>query len=343
MWKFGEHRYRAVPGTVSHEQYPRIPPYRGEPGTTGREAWQTEILNRASGPDSFPARVGDGGADRRHAGGAVDHHGRRAMGWTPRGRVRARFHPVGAGQSGATGAGVPESEPLGGAVEMMEFFLASPLRRSLSARCPGFGSEAGSSRRCARRLSEARCRSLRTQRYGSDLGCTIRQHFRHNADTESGSRMTNNAENPIEMIYSSPPDDEKSHPRLDASTTPSRVHCPKCQVDVVPKHRGLCPGCGRFLSSNKLAQRYFEDTSARKKHLDKLLSEFQPSTVEANFACEMLANNRAELEHARCGTPEHQRLIASSLELFAILKASKVRSSLHRSNISRMMNSQTER
>ena len=136
--------------------------------------------------------------------------------------------------------------------------------------------------------------------------------------------MTNNAENPIEMIYSSPPDDEKSHPRLDASTTPSRVHCPKCQVDVVPKHRGLCPGCGRFLSSNKLAQRYFEDTSARKKHLDKLLSEFQPSTVEANFACEMLANNRAELEHARCGTPEHQRLITSSLELFAILKASKV-------------------
>ena len=79
------------------------------------------------------------------------------------GAYRARFHPVGAGQSGATGAGVPESEPLGGAVEMMEFFLASPLRRSLSARCPGFGSEAGSSRRCARRLSEARCRSLRTQ------------------------------------------------------------------------------------------------------------------------------------------------------------------------------------
>ena len=141
--------------------------------------------------------------------------------------------------------------------------------------------------------------------------------------------MTKNTETLIEMIYSDKPDEAKSRSSLaadhDAPSTPATIHCPKCQQDVIPKHRGLCANCGRFLASNKLAQRYFEDTSARKKYLDRLMKEYQPSTAQAITTTELLANILAALGPVRCGTPEHARLIASSVELFATLEPSRPR------------------
>ena len=138
-----------------------------------------------------------------------------------------------------------------------------------------------------------------------------------------------NTENPIDLVYSAPPDDEKSRSSLDPDPDPPlippTIWCAKCQEHVTPLGKGLCPRCGRFLASNKLAQKYFTDVSARKRHLDKLAGEFKPSTVTMQAECDMLSRILAELEHVRCGTPEHARLVTSAQGLFASLENAKAR------------------
>ncbi len=59
------------------------------------------------------------------------------------------------------------------------------------------------------------------------------------------------------------PADGKSHGTStvgepDAQTTPQ--WCKKCQADVIPRGKGLCPRCGIFLKQNFVARRQARTT-----------------------------------------------------------------------------------
>ncbi len=103
----------------------------------------------------------------------------------------------------------------------------------------------------------------------------------------------------------------------DAQTTPQ--WCKKCQADVIPRGKGLCPRCGIFLKQNFVARRHPVNVLRRDALKAELFAEFRPGNIIDRSNCEHLAATMEQLDTMRPGSSEWQRLVTVKQTLVAAL------------------------
>ena len=99
--------------------------------------------------------------------------------------------------------------------------------------------------------------------------------------------------------------------------------CRKCEVDVKPVGKGVCPRCRTFLRQNFIARKHPVNVLRRDQLHAENLAEYRPDTLHLRRACRWLANITERLENVKDGTPEHQRLVAMYTELVTTLEAAR--------------------
>ena len=116
-----------------------------------------------------------------------------------------------------------------------------------------------------------------------------------------------------------------SEPDGVADVSATARYCSRCDRYVEPVGKGACPICFAFLPKNSAARRHPISVSRRKALFAENVAEYKPDTLLLRRVCRKVANIEERLESVKEGTPEHQRLIAMSSELTAILEASRAR------------------
>ena len=99
--------------------------------------------------------------------------------------------------------------------------------------------------------------------------------------------------------------------------------CKKCQAEVKPEGKGVCPRCHTFLSRNFTARKHPVNKLRRQQLLDKFVRDYQPNTQRLQSMCEQFAGVVEQLEVIKPGSPEHQRLVQLSQLLGAALEESQ--------------------
>jgi hypothetical protein len=99
--------------------------------------------------------------------------------------------------------------------------------------------------------------------------------------------------------------------------------CAKCQADVIPRGKGVCPRCGRILRLNFLARRHPVNKLRKQQLFDQLIADYQPQTTLAQASCEHLAGVLEQLEALKAGSQEHKRLVELAQLLGTALEASR--------------------
>ena len=97
--------------------------------------------------------------------------------------------------------------------------------------------------------------------------------------------------------------------------------CKRCNVDVKPEGKGLCPRCHKMLRHNFLARKHPVNKLRREQLLDKLVADYRPHTTLLKSTCEMLAGVLEQLEVLKPGSADHQRLVTLSQTLGENLEA----------------------
>ena len=99
--------------------------------------------------------------------------------------------------------------------------------------------------------------------------------------------------------------------------------CAHCKADVVPRGKGVCPRCARFLRQHFVSRKHPVNVLRRDQLLTKLIADYQPSTTLLHASCEHLAAILEQLENLKPGSPDHQRLVQLSQLLGAQLEESR--------------------
>lgn len=99
--------------------------------------------------------------------------------------------------------------------------------------------------------------------------------------------------------------------------------CKKCEAEVKPEGKGVCPRCHTFLSRNFTARKHPVNVLRRQQLLDKFVRDYRPDTQRLQSMCEQFAGVVEQLEVIKPGSPEHQRLVQLSQSLGAALEESQ--------------------
>ena len=99
--------------------------------------------------------------------------------------------------------------------------------------------------------------------------------------------------------------------------------CTTCKADVLPRGKGLCPRCGRFLRQHFVSRKHPVNALRREVILNKLIADYSPQTTLLHASCEHLASILEQLENLKPGGADHQRLVQLSQLLGAQLEESR--------------------
>jgi hypothetical protein len=102
------------------------------------------------------------------------------------------------------------------------------------------------------------------------------------------------------------------------------VFCRRCQIDVRPEGKGVCPRCRTFLRLNFVSRRHPVNKLRVEQHLEELIAEFRPSTTTARRTCEHLAGIYEQLEGLKPGSTEWGRLVTMAQTLATTLEGARV-------------------
>jgi hypothetical protein len=118
-------------------------------------------------------------------------------------------------------------------------------------------------------------------------------------------------------------DGQRTAAELGVADTLPPTWCPRCQAEVVPRGKGLCPRCGRTLKGSFLSRRHPINVLRRDALLAKLVNDYQPDTTMLHATCEHLATIPEQLEVLRPGSTEHARLVQLAQQLAEALEATR--------------------
>lgn len=101
--------------------------------------------------------------------------------------------------------------------------------------------------------------------------------------------------------------------------------CAHCNAEVLPKGKGTCPRCARFLKGSFSARKHPVNLLRRDALLAKFVRDYQPDTQRLQSMCEQYAGVVEQLEALKPGSPEHQRLVQLSQQLGSALEEARSR------------------
>ncbi len=105
--------------------------------------------------------------------------------------------------------------------------------------------------------------------------------------------------------------------------------CKKCQADVRPVDKGVCPRCRTFLRLNFSARKHPVNKLRKEQLIDTFVGDYKPSSPFLRGLCEDLAGIREQLDHLKPGSTEWARLVERQQSIGAQLEASRPSSPAH--------------
>lgn len=145
-------------------------------------------------------------------------------------------------------------------------------------------------------------------------------HGEHNGPCESPTPAT---VPPAHNVFTGAPAAIQAHLTGEPDTLPL-TWCKKCEAEVKPEGKGVCPRCHTFLSRNFTARKHPVNKLRRQQLLDKFVRDYCPNTQRLQSMCEQFAGVVEQLEVIKPGSPEHQRLVQLSQTLGAALEEAQL-------------------